>query len=115
MHATVKGLPHSEPIPYLRSWPMYLCHAIALVGPFFVPFSWRWVLLALVLYAARMLLLSAAYHRYFAHRSYKTGRVFQFILAFLTGTCAQRGALWWAANHRHHHAHSDRPTDIHSP
>jgi stearoyl-CoA desaturase (delta-9 desaturase) len=27
----------------------------------------------------------------------------------------QRGPLWWAAHHRHHHAHSDRPGDPHSP
>jgi stearoyl-CoA desaturase (delta-9 desaturase) len=94
---------------------MYVIHGVALVGPFLVRFSWGYVALAFALYLARMLALSGAYHRYFAHRSYKTGRVFQFVLAFLGGTCAQRGALWWAANHRHHHRHSDDPTDLHSP
>jgi stearoyl-CoA desaturase (delta-9 desaturase) len=94
---------------------MYLCHAVALVGPFLVPFAWRWVVLAVVLYAVRMLALSGGYHRYFAHRSYQTSRAFQFALAALGGTCAQRGALWWAANHRHHHSHSDQPADLHSP
>ena len=34
----------------------------------------------------------------------------------LVGTCsAQKGVLWWAANHRIHHKSSDQPTDIHSP
>jgi stearoyl-CoA desaturase (delta-9 desaturase) len=27
----------------------------------------------------------------------------------------QRGPLWWSAHHRHHHSHSDRPDDTHSP
>jgi len=30
-------------------------------------------------------------------------------------TCVQRGPLWWAAHHRHHHVHSDHEEDLHSP
>ena len=105
----------AEGFPHHRSAPMYLCHAVGIVGPFFVPFAWRYVVLAVAVYLVRMLALSGGFHRYFAHRSYKTGRGFQFVLAFLGGTCAQRGALWWAGNHRHHHRHSDEPADLHSP
>jgi stearoyl-CoA desaturase (delta-9 desaturase) len=94
---------------------MYVCHGIAIVGPFVVRFSWRYVTLAVALYVVRMVMLSAGYHRYFAHRSYSTSRAFQLLLAFVGGTCTQRGALWWAANHRHHHAHSDLAGDVHSP
>jgi len=39
----------------------------------------------------------------------------QFIIAVWGNTSMQRGALWWAANHRHHHKHSDTEEDIHSP
>jgi stearoyl-CoA desaturase (delta-9 desaturase) len=102
-------------IPYLRSYPLYICHGVALFAPFVVPFSWGYVGLAAILYVLRMGALSAGYHRYFAHRSYKTSRAFQFALAFVGGTCTQRGALWWAANHRQHHAHADQPGDPHSP
>ena len=105
----------AERIPHARSAPMYLIHAVALVGPFLVRFSWNYVWMAVALYVARMAFLSGGYHRYFAHRSYETSRAFQFVIAFLGGTCAQRGALWWAANHRHHHRYSDRPEDLHSP
>ena len=94
---------------------MYLCHVVGIAGPFFVPFRWSDVALAVGVYAVRMLALSGGFHRYFAHRSYKTGRAFQFVIAFLGGTCAQRGALWWAANHRQHHRHSDDAADLHSP
>jgi stearoyl-CoA desaturase (Delta-9 desaturase) len=94
---------------------MYLCHAVAVIGPFVVRFSWRYVALAVALHGVRMVALSAGYHRYFAHRSYRTTRAFQLVLAFAGGTCTQRGPLWWAANHRHHHRHSDQAGDIHSP
>jgi stearoyl-CoA desaturase (delta-9 desaturase) len=102
-------------LPWLRSWPLFLCHGIALVGPFVVRFSWRYVALAAGLYGARMIGLSAGYHRYFAHRAFKTSRAFQLVLAFVGGTCTQRGALWWAANHRQHHLHADEEGDVHSP
>jgi stearoyl-CoA desaturase (delta-9 desaturase) len=71
--------------------------------------------LCLALYFGRMWFVTAGLHRYFSHRSYKTGRVFQFVLAFGALTCAQRSVMWWAACHRHHHKHSDEKEDLHSP
>ncbi len=73
-----------------------------------------WIMAA-VLYGVRMFGITAGYHRYFAHRSYKTGRPFQFVLAWLGGSALQKGPLWWAAHHRHHHRHSDEQPDLHSP
>ncbi|GAK34140.1 palmitoyl-monogalactosyldiacylglycerol delta-7 desaturase, chloroplastic [alpha proteobacterium Q-1] len=73
------------------------------------------VMIALGLYALRMFGVTGGYHRYFSHRTFKTGRVFQFILAFIAQSSAQRGALWWASTHRHHHRHSDTDEDVHSP
>jgi stearoyl-CoA desaturase (Delta-9 desaturase) len=55
------------------------------------------------------------YHRYFSHRTFKTGRVMQFIFAFIGNSSAQRGALHWAAHHRNHHRFSDESEDPHSP
>ncbi|GER07491.1 hypothetical protein JCM17843_18010 [Kordiimonadales bacterium JCM 17843] len=73
------------------------------------------ILIAISLYAVRMFGVTGGYHRYFSHRTYKTGRVFQFILAFIAQSSAQRGALWWAGTHRHHHRFSDTENDVHSP
>ncbi len=67
-----------------------------------------------VLYFTRMFWITGGYHRYFSHKSYKTSRWFQFVIAFMAQTSAQKGALWWAAHHRHHHRHSDQPEDPHS-
>jgi stearoyl-CoA desaturase (Delta-9 desaturase) len=77
--------------------------------------SWVAVAVAAALYFVRMFGLTAGYHRYFSHRSFKTGRVFQFILAFLGASTVQNGPLWWASHHRHHHRHSDTDNDVHSP
>src|SRR4051812_21516678 len=82
---------------------------------FLIPFHWEYVVLCLASYYLRMFAITAGYHRYFAHRSYKMNRFAQFLMGFLGCTAAQKGPLWWAANHRHHHRYSDQPTDIHSP
>jgi stearoyl-CoA desaturase (Delta-9 desaturase) len=73
-----------------------------------------WIM-AGVLYFVRMFGITAGYHRYFAHRSYKTSRWFQFVLAWIGCSSLQKGPLWWAAHHRHHHRYSDEKPDRHSP
>lgn len=73
------------------------------------------LILCLSFYLIRMFAITAGFHRLFSHRSYKTSRVFQFIIAFIGTSSAQKGPLWWAASHRHHHRHSDTEKDLHSP
>ena len=73
------------------------------------------VLTAVMFYLLRMFAITAFYHRYFSHRSFKTSRVGQFVFGMLGASAVQRGPVWWAAHHRHHHAHSDKPADVHSP
>ena len=63
----------------------------------------------------RMFAITAGYHRYFAHKTYKTGRVFQFLLAFSGASATQKGPLWWAGTHRLHHGRTDQEGDPHSP
>ena len=63
----------------------------------------------------RMFGLTAGYHRYFCHRTFRTTRTFQFVLAWLGASAAQMGPLWWAGHHRSHHRHSDTGDDVHSP
>jgi len=99
------------------SWqvmPFVIAH-VAVLAVFWTPFSWSLVALAAGLYVLRMWAITAGYHRYFSHRSFKTSRAFQLVLAVLGSLSMQKGPLWWAAHHRHHHRHSDRHGDIHSP
>jgi len=104
----------SEPIAVVAALPFYAVHVAALAGVLWLGFSWRGVALALALHFVRMFGLTAGFHRYFAHRSYKTSRAGQFVLALLGTFAVQKGALWWAAHHRAHHKYSDTPRDIHS-
>jgi stearoyl-CoA desaturase (delta-9 desaturase) len=73
------------------------------------------VILCITLYVVRMFGVTAGYHRFFSHRSFKTSRFGQFLFAFLAMSSTQKSVLWWAAMHRHHHRHSDQEDDIHSP
>src|SRR5687768_16478831 len=73
------------------------------------------LVIAFVLYWVRMIGVTGGYHRYFSHRSYKTSRVGQFVIALHAQSSAQRGPIWWAAVHRGHHQHSDTELDHHSP
>src|SRR5258708_36416633 len=77
--------------------------------------TWQAIAICVVLYWLRMFAIIGGYHRYFSHRAYSTSRVFQFVLAFLAQSTAQKIVLWWAAKHRHHHLHSDTEQDAHSP
>jgi stearoyl-CoA desaturase (Delta-9 desaturase) len=103
-----------EKIPWLACIPFFAVHLAALAA-FFVEFQVKYVVVAVALYYVRMIFLTGAYHRYFSHRTFKTGRVFQFIMAVGASTCAQKGCLWWAAHHRGHHKNSDQENDLHSP
>jgi len=94
---------------------LFILMHVAALAVFRVPFSWGLVWLCLGLYWLRMFAITAGYHRYFAHRSYKTSRVFQFLLAFIGASSLQKGPLWWAGHHRHHHRFSDQEEDLHSP
>jgi stearoyl-CoA desaturase (Delta-9 desaturase) len=88
-------------------------HLLPLGALFTGATTFDWIVCAF-LYFFRMFWVTGGYHRYFAHKSYKTSRWFQFVIAFMSQTTAQKGALWWAAHHRHHHRHSDTPADPHS-
>src|SRR5688572_33375201 len=74
----------------VKPLPFFLMHAACLLA-LVVPFSWSMVGLAVGMYYLRMFGLSTGYHRYFSHRSFKTSRVFQFVLAWLGAMCLQKG------------------------
>jgi stearoyl-CoA desaturase (delta-9 desaturase) len=104
----------SEKVDWTRILPFILMHIVC-VGVIWVGWSPVAVLTAVGLYVLRMFAITAFYHRYFSHRSFKTSRVGQFVFGVLGASAVQRGPVWWAAHHRHHHAHSDKPADVHSP
>jgi stearoyl-CoA desaturase (delta-9 desaturase) len=102
-------------IRWIDNVPFWGVHAAAVVGLAMVGFSWLGVALCAASYVVRMFGITAGYHRYFSHRTYKTSRFGQVVLALLGVISTQKGPLWWAAHHRNHHKYSDEPEDIHSP
>ncbi len=85
------------------------------LGVFFSELSWKLVALCALSYFFRMFGLGVGYHRYFAHRAFKTSRFIQFLFALIGTFSLQKGCIWWAQTHRAHHRHADTPKDIHSP
>ena len=67
------------------------------------------------LYFVRMFAITGSTTATSRTSSFKTSRVAQFMFGVLGASAVQRGPVWWAAHHRHHHAHSDKPADVHSP
>jgi stearoyl-CoA desaturase (delta-9 desaturase) len=110
----VAGETASEKQSFWMVLPFWGVQAAAVAGVAASGWSWSGLGLAAGIYAVRMFGLTAGFHRYFSHRSYRTSRPFQFLLALLGTTATQKGVLWWAAHHRAHHKFSDTPADIHS-
>lgn len=101
-------------VDWLRTIPFLLLHAAAGLV-FWVGGSPTAVFVAVALYVLRMFAVTGFYHRYFSHRAFKTSRAMQFVFAVLGASAIQRGPLWWASHHRHHHRYSDQANDPHSP
>ena len=94
--------------------PFLLLH-LGMVAVVFFPPTWPLLLWMAVSYSVRMFGVTAGYHRYFSHRSYRLGRLGHFLMALLAQTSGQKGVLWWAAQHREPHRHSDDEQDVDSP
>ena len=103
-----------ETMEWCRAIPFIILH-LGCLGVIWTGWSPVAVLVCALLYVVRMFFVTGIYHRYFCHKAYKASRPVQFLFALLGLLSVQRGALWWAATHRHHHAHSDEEIDVHSP
>ena len=101
-------------VDWARVLPFLGMHAVCL-AVIWVGFSWVAFAVTVALYLVRMFAITGFYHRYFSHRTFKTSRAGQFIFGLLGASAVQRGPIWWAAHHRHHHVDSDKPEDVHSP
>jgi len=85
-------LKSGDRISLVRSSPFFAVH-LACLAAFFLKFHWSYVIVCLALYYIRMFFVTAGYHRYFSHRSFKTSRAFQFVMAFMATMSTQKGVL----------------------
>ena len=86
-----------------------------------IPLAWGWglgwsdVAIAAVFYVISGLGITVGFHRYFTHGSFKAKRPLRIALA-VAGMLAMQGpVITWVADHRRHHAFSDKEGDPHSP
>ncbi len=103
-----------DDIIYPSAIPFVLVH-LACFAAIWTGVTWQALAICVGLYWLRIFAIGAGYHRFFSHRAYSTSRAFQFVLAVLAQSSAQKSVIWWASKHRHHHLYSDTEIDVHSP
>ena len=111
---TSTGDRDDDRVDWVRCVPFIALHLVCLL-PFWTGVSATALAVGTGLYFLRVFAITAFYHRYFSHRTFRTSRPFQFLMAIVGNLAVQRGPIWWAAHHRHHHLHSEQPNDLHSP
>ena len=112
--ARTLALAPDERVNWKSSVPFLALHLVPLAA-IFTGVSRSAVVMCVAFYAGRMFFITAGYHRYFSHRSFRASRPVQFVLAAGALTAAQKGPLWWAGHHRMHHRYTDTERDLHSP
>jgi stearoyl-CoA desaturase (delta-9 desaturase) len=86
-----------------------------------VPVMWGWglgwhdVVIAFVFYAISGHGITVGFHRYFTHGSFKARRWVRVALAVAGSLAIEGPVIRWVADHRRHHAYSDKDGDPHSP
>ncbi|AXB45186.1 acyl-CoA desaturase [Amycolatopsis albispora] len=109
-----------------RSFPIQFSVYLGVIAPLLallvaVPFAWGWGLswvdvgLFVFFYCVSGLGITVAFHRYFTHGSFKAKPWLRVVLAISGSLALQGPVITWVADHRRHHAFSDRDGDPHSP
>ena len=81
-----------ERVNWVTSIPFFLVHALPLLW-FVTGITWTAVALFFVTYFGRMFFLTATYHRYFSHKSFRLNRAWQFFFAFAGGVGGTEGSV----------------------
>ena len=73
------------------------------------------VIVFAVMYVLCGLGVTVGYHRMLTHRAFQTHRATRYVFAVLGSMAIQGPVIEWVADHRKHHAHTDKEGDPHSP
>ena len=86
------------------------------IGYCFNTGNWHYLFVSYLLCLTHLLFANnIGMHRLFAHRTFKTEKWKEQMLAIWTVFLGGRGPIGWVSVHRHHHIHSDKAKDPHSP
>lgn len=93
-------------------------HSVAIIGVIFIvntqQYNWLWIGL-LSYFLIGIFSANISMHRYLSHKSFKTGKIRDIFLKYISILCCFGSPISWCALHRHHHAHSDTDNDIQNP
>ncbi len=87
--------------------------AILLLWDRFV--DWSSLAVMAMMYVLTVLGVTLGFHRLLTHRSFQTYRAVQYVIAAIGSMAVQGPVMSWVADHRKHHAHTDREGDPHTP
>jgi stearoyl-CoA desaturase (delta-9 desaturase) len=97
----------------IAGWLIVL-HAGALAAPF--TFTWTGLILGVVMYwITGCIGITLGFHRMLTHTGFQTYKPVRWFIAWIGGLAGEGSAIHWVANHRKHHAFSDKVGDPHSP
>ncbi|HZK16361.1 MAG TPA: fatty acid desaturase, partial [Solirubrobacterales bacterium] len=71
--------------------------------------------IAAVMYLFTAVGITVGFHRLLTHRSFQTSKPVEYLFAVLGSMAVQGPVISWVADHRKHHAHTDKDGDPHSP
>lgn len=100
------------------NWMAIIWISLIHIGMLAAPFTFSWAGLGMLLFFHWLngsIGICLGFHRLLTHGSFKTSSFVRYTLAFIGGLAGEGGAIDWVANHRKHHAHSDKDDDPHSP
>jgi len=103
-----------DEVNFLNVVFLALVHACAVVAVWYlwqVRFSWATVALALSWFFACGISVTGGYHRLFSHRSYACMPALEVCYLFFGASALQNSAMKWSADHRRHHAYTDKDND----
>jgi stearoyl-CoA desaturase (Delta-9 desaturase) len=106
LHRTITGLVTVVP---------FLCLGLVAWQVWSEFLGWGDVAIFALMYVMTGLGVTVGFHRHFTHRSFATTRPIRAVLAVLGSAAIEGPVISWVADHRKHHAFSDRSGDPHSP
>ncbi|WP_416967886.1 acyl-CoA desaturase [Streptomyces sp. 4F14] len=117
--AIVKLDPASRRIKWVTAFTLMTLPAIGFAAALYLLWAGRvtaldWTLFG-VMYAVHMAGITIGFHRYLAHKSFKTSRFFEGALMIAGSMGGQGPIMFWVTTHRRHHRFSDHEGDPHSP
>jgi stearoyl-CoA desaturase (delta-9 desaturase) len=116
------GLLKSERAHHAEQWALGIFIVVPLLAvAAAVPVAWGWglgwhdIVIALVMYAISGHGITVGFHRYFTHGAFKAKKALRVAMAVAGSLAIEGPVIRWVADHRRHHAYSDKQGDPHSP